>query len=200
MQTLPRWLPPATDSRVPHVLPLPAAAAEDRWFGARADGDGITSPSPLRDRELAAAMFSTGCSPSRHRTSGLLHRVYDMAGLERLAGNQIVAQGPPSEHKARAGSVGGVRRYQVLPSGCLLSMLLEGMHHPMRSTPDDRACPPRRPRRNSLVSLHDSLRQVGLPARRGSARPQGVDRASARRTCSNLRASCQSSAIQRVTA
>jgi len=75
-------------------------------------------------------------------------------------------------------------------------MLLDGMHHPRRSTPDDRACPPRRPRRNSLVSLHDSLRQAGLPARRGSDRPQGVDRASARRTCSSLRASCQSSAIQ----
>ena len=75
-------------------------------------------------------------------------------------------------------------------------MLLDGMHHPRRSTPDDRACPARRPRRNSLVSLHESLRQAGLPARRGSARPQGVDRASARRTCSSLRASCQSSAIQ----
>ena len=79
-------------------------------------------------------------------------------------------------------------------------MLLDWMHHPRRSTPDDRACPPRRPRRNSLVSLHESLRQAGLPARRGSARPQGVDRASARRTCSSLRASCQSSAIQGVTA
>ncbi len=70
------------------------------------------------------------------------------------------------------------------------------MHHPRRSTSDDRACPARRPRRNSLVSLHDSLRQAGLPARRGRARRQGVDRASARRTCSSLRASCQSSAIQ----
>ena len=67
--------------------------------------------------------------------------------------------------------------------------------HPRRSP-----CPPRRPRRNSLVSLHESLRQAGLPARRGSARPQGVDRASARRTCSSLRASCQSSVIQGVTA
>jgi hypothetical protein len=75
-------------------------------------------------------------------------------------------------------------------------MLLDGMHHPRRSTPDDRACPARRPRRNSLVSLHDSLRQAGPPARRGRARRQGVDRASARRTCSSLRASCQSSAIQ----
>ena len=52
--------------------PLPAAEAEDRWFAARADGDGITSPSPLRDRQLAVATFSTGCSPSRHRTAGLL--------------------------------------------------------------------------------------------------------------------------------
>ena len=75
-------------------------------------------------------------------------------------------------------------------------MLLDWMHHPRRSTPDDRACPPRRPRRNSLVSLHESLRQAGLPSRRGSDRPQGVDRASARRTCSSLRASCPSSAIQ----
>jgi len=48
-------------------------------------------------------------------------------------------------------------------------MLLDGMHHPRRSTPDDRACPARRPRRNSLVSLHESLRQAGLPARRGRA-------------------------------
>ena len=52
--------------------PLPAAEAEERWFAARADGDGITSPSPLRDRQLAVATFSTGCSPSRHRTAGLL--------------------------------------------------------------------------------------------------------------------------------
>jgi len=52
--------------------PLPAAEAEDHWFGARADDDGITSPAPLGDRELAAATFSPECSPSRHRTAGLL--------------------------------------------------------------------------------------------------------------------------------
>src|SRR5208337_5613786 len=53
-------------------LLLLAAEAEDRWFGAGADGDGIASHSPLRDRELAAATLSPGCSPSRHRTAGLL--------------------------------------------------------------------------------------------------------------------------------
>ena len=52
--------------------PLPAAEAEERCFAARADGDGINSPSPLRDRELAVVTFPTGCSPSRHRTAGLL--------------------------------------------------------------------------------------------------------------------------------
>jgi len=40
----------------------PASEAEGRWFAARADGDGITSPSPLRDRQLAAATLATGCS------------------------------------------------------------------------------------------------------------------------------------------
>ena len=54
--------PPSSPS-----TPLPAAEAEERWFAARADGDGITSPSPLRDRQLAVATFSTGCSPSWDR-------------------------------------------------------------------------------------------------------------------------------------
>ena len=68
----PPWLLPDTDSRIPHELPPPAAEAEDRWFGAGADGDGIISPSPGRDPELAAAAFSTAGSPSRHLTAGLL--------------------------------------------------------------------------------------------------------------------------------
>ena len=69
-----------------------------------------------------------------------------------------------------------------------------------RFTPDHRACPPRRPRRHSLVSLHDSLRQAGLPARRGMLdRKEWYFGALARSTCSSLRQSRPSSAIEGVT-
>ena len=93
--------------------PLPAAEAEERWFAARADGDGITSPSPLRDRQLAVATFSTGCSPSWDRTAGkwapVIRAGYG-ATYEREAGATVAAgPGPGSRMQPRCSARNDLR-------------------------------------------------------------------------------------------
>ena len=63
LPTLAAVLPPATDSRVPPSTPLPAAEAEERWFGARADGV-VEFPLPR---------FVIGNSPRRRCLQGAAH-------------------------------------------------------------------------------------------------------------------------------
>ena len=162
-----RRLPPATDSRVPHNSPARGGRPKHRRFGARADGDGITSPSPLVIGNSPWRRCLQGAAHLGIGPPGSYHRVYDTAGLDGWLGDES----RPGTRKALTGALGD-RRYQVLALSIRVPHVVRRYWHDPQDMPPS---PSREPSSSTPpwlgYQMHD---RMDVEARLPAARPQAL--------------------------